>query len=169
MCSNTYGKTFQQRVSWHLTRSCRMEHDKEQAVTNNVRCIFSTKCRVCSLCQTKPKCLHVLDPGSKRTLGHWTTGCPKKITLLKFIYNWTKNKKVLRQISPKHDTALSPAGQSVGAGAYKLSCFAYNFLKTFFNFDPIINEFQKSNFLGHPVYAIHCDQSYFVTPPVTFV
>ena len=57
---------------------------------------------------------------------------------------------------------LSPAGQSVGVGAY-------NFLKTFFNFGPIINEFQKSNFLGHPVYAIHCDQSYFVTPPVTFV
>ena len=129
----------------------------------------SVECEVCAK-QNQNACMHwTLEVREPWALGNWTTGCPKKITLLKFIYNWTKNKKVLRQISTKHDTALSSAGQSVGAGAYKLSCFAYNFLKTLFNFGPIINEFQKSNILGHPVYAIHCGQSYFVTPPVTYV
>ena len=40
--------------------------------------------------------------------------------------------------------------QSVGLW-WELSCFVFFFLKTFFNFGPIINEFQKGHFLGHPV------------------
>ena len=123
----------------------------------------SVECEVCAK-QNQNACLEVREP--------WATelqGIPKKLPFWNSFIIGPKLKKVLRQISTKHDTALSSAGQSVGAGAYKLSCFAYNFLKTFFNFGPIRNEFQKGNFLGHPVYAIHCDQSYFVTPPVTFV